>query len=322
MALELLIWASEKFFGKNERVDLKVDKKTTFNINDELLVKFVENFTDDGILQVVFDSTSATVIRVPSSGIILKISKPTKADFVQMKHEINALRILNGVDYAPKLYDYCFNKSLACIAIEDCGEDCFEQFTGISKNDWRTGVFALASGLNKMHLKGVVHQDIKLENICFDKNKKWKFIDFGLSFVPKNAWKSRNGTIPYIIPHVNGAVRDCNVSSFDVCKVKDYYAFAVVFLILANVFTVEIDDNNVILIIGDSYKAKNCLIKKALLCIAFTQLKKGARKLIWDTSNVTFKYEPCEVQEQNPTPCVKGIMEAWSDFMDIINTKH
>jgi calcium-dependent protein kinase len=62
------------------------------------------------------------------------------------------------------------------------------------------------SAINHMHIKGIVHRDLKLENILFannEPNSEIKIIDFGLS--TKYADKKLNslvGTTYYIAPEI------------------------------------------------------------------------------------------------------------------------
>jgi len=42
-------------------------------------------------------------------------------------------------------------------------------------------IFQITSALAYLHEKGLIHRDIKLQNIMLDKEKKIKLIDFGVS---------------------------------------------------------------------------------------------------------------------------------------------
>ncbi|KNC77677.1 serine/threonine protein kinase [Sphaeroforma arctica JP610] len=62
----------------------------------------------------------------------------------------------------------------------------------------------LASGLLHMHSKGVVHRDIKPDNICSDTtNGSMKFVDFGdAAYVDETIKKYMIGTMQYIAPEL------------------------------------------------------------------------------------------------------------------------
>lgn len=54
-----------------------------------------------------------------------------------------------------------------------------------------------------MNKKGVVHRDIKLENILVDKNMNLKFADFGFATNRSiNALLSYRGTMSYMAPEI------------------------------------------------------------------------------------------------------------------------
>ena len=63
----------------------------------------------------------------------------------------------------------------------------------------------LATGLKYIHSKGIIHRDIKLENIYLDKNKAIAYIgDFGLSnfWAPGMQLKTRCGSAEYAAPEL------------------------------------------------------------------------------------------------------------------------
>jgi serine/threonine protein kinase len=68
-----------------------------------------------------------------------------------------------------------------------------------------------ALGINALHCMGIIHRDIKLENILIDMQQNVRIADFGLSFIDKepkpldtsHGYSSEfKGTINYIAPEI------------------------------------------------------------------------------------------------------------------------
>ncbi|KAG1770517.1 kinase-like domain-containing protein, partial [Suillus occidentalis] len=94
----------------------------------------------------------------------------------------------------------------------------------------------LALGINSLHSMGIIHRDIKLENILIDMQQNVRIADFGLSYVhkePKPLDTSRGysadvkGTINFIAPEIL-----CNMEEPHSVKYGasvDWWAFGCVF---------------------------------------------------------------------------------------------
>ena len=75
-------------------------------------------------------------------------------------------------------------------------------------------------GINYMHQRNVVHRDIKLENIIFDKDQqKVKLVDFGFSICLKDIKQKIKvfcGTPTYMAPEI--VTKDKNRNSLNECE--------------------------------------------------------------------------------------------------------
>ena len=96
----------------------------------------------------------------------------------------------------------------------------------------------LITAVTYMHAHGVVHRDIKLENICLDKNDSVKFVDFGscLLFNPVSSpdyclSEGVHGSDPYIAPEIFLAQQDPYPSSYNAIP-ADAWSLGVVILAL------------------------------------------------------------------------------------------
>ena len=117
----------------------------------------------------------------------------------------------------------------------------------------------LLNGIEYCHNKGIVHWDIKLENILLDKNNKPKLADFGYStYLTKH--KNKVGTLQYMAPEILiGNIQD-------IYKVDIYALGVCMYVILHNTYpfkgtnNIEIGTN----ILRNKYKINNNL---SIACI-------------------------------------------------------
>lgn len=103
-------------------------------------------------------------------------------------------------------------------------ENLLEQQTGSNPNDWPiTEIEAkyiwlqVLYGVNYLHERHIIHRDIKLENVIFDKTKSFiKLVDFGFStcLMPRNSRiKIFCGTPTYMAPEI--VSKDQNINSLN-----------------------------------------------------------------------------------------------------------
>tara|TARA_B100001758_G_C18356828_1_gene583224 strand:- start:49 stop:900 length:852 start_codon:yes stop_codon:yes gene_type:complete len=74
----------------------------------------------------------------------------------------------------------------------------------LTENIIRGIIKSILNGLKHIHSKGVVHRDLKLENIMINEQNKIKIIDFGLAAKYEVSKNERNaiGSVPYIAPEM------------------------------------------------------------------------------------------------------------------------
>ncbi|KAL8043897.1 hypothetical protein ABFX02_08G012700 [Erythranthe guttata] len=86
----------------------------------------------------------------------------------------------------------------------------------------------LARGLSYLHLKNIVHRDVKTENMLLDKNRTVKIADFGVARVEASNpddMTGETGTLGYMAPEVligKPYNRKCDVYSFGICLWEIY----------------------------------------------------------------------------------------------------
>ncbi|KDO25341.1 CAMK protein kinase [Saprolegnia parasitica CBS 223.65] len=93
-----------------------------------------------------------------------------------------------------------------CVVLELlAGGDLFSRYQHqrrFSEDDVRHVVYGVLSALAYCHARSLVHRDIKLENILFDKHDNVKLADFGLATYATSALSRACGTIGFLAPEV------------------------------------------------------------------------------------------------------------------------
>ena len=84
-------------------------------------------------------------------------------------------------------------------------------------------------GLKCIHKNGIVHKDIKPENILVSNNDEFKFADFGLSCITK-CHKPFSGSLAYLDPHVIYNGHSKGFLNFQDYMNADYWALGMTFL--------------------------------------------------------------------------------------------
>ena len=90
----------------------------------------------------------------------------------------------------------------------DGGElvDYVEENKGLTEIDARSIIKQVVAALDCCHEQGIIHRDLKLENILFETKAKSriKIVDFGISGMckPNNHDKNDAGTLRYMAPEV------------------------------------------------------------------------------------------------------------------------
>jgi len=141
--------------------------------------------------------------------VIKKIPKETGSNEEDVLKEIDAGRILSHRNVS-KFIDYFSSNDCHFIVFERVyGSDLFHliekrNFVPYSERETRNIFNQILKAIAHSHDHGVVHRDIKLENILMDATGKVTVIDFGLCDIVPRGQNSQKfcGSLDYVAPEV------------------------------------------------------------------------------------------------------------------------
>ena len=150
--------------------------------------------------------------RVDDRIVAVKILKDEYLDSedyrVRFKNESHAISLLNHINVV-KVYDVCFGEDIQYIVMEHVEGITLKEF--IAKQhilDWKEAliiVVQILRALQHAHDKGVIHRDIKPQNILLLSNATIKVTDFGIAGFKRGGIRSPEekealGSVHYVSP--------------------------------------------------------------------------------------------------------------------------
>jgi serine/threonine protein kinase len=101
----------------------------------------------------------------------------------------------------------------------------------MGENGGRFFLSQMCTVLEYMHGKGVVHRDLKLENILVDDNMDLKVADFGFATFRKvHSLKSYRGTMTYMAPEIKEG------KTYDGMQIDMFSTGVILFIIVQGIF--------------------------------------------------------------------------------------
>merc|ERR1712227_1045024 len=109
--------------------------------------------------------------------------------------------------------------------------DVCQTLGGMGENGGRFFLSQMCDVLEYMHGKGVVHRDLKLENILVDDNMNLKVADFGFATFRKiHNLKSYRGTMTYMAPEIKEG------KTYDGVQIDMFSTGVILFIIVQGIF--------------------------------------------------------------------------------------
>lgn len=138
--------------------------------------------------------------------LVGKVIPNIYSDYI--KREINAMRKLHGVKGVVPLLDVIHDSENTTLIMPEYKQDLFAYITSdkyqIHDEEFTLYIVqTLKNIIFDCHQKGVLHLDIKPENIMINDDKKIVLIDFGASFITPNGYKDTLENIS--VTHICGS---------------------------------------------------------------------------------------------------------------------
>ena len=129
------------------------------------------------------------------------------------------MKKVNDCEYVIKLHEVFEDDFYVYMVLEFLQKGDLVQFFKsrplFEENELKPFYKKIVIGVGNLHKKGVIHRDIKLDNILLDKNCNPKLIDFGISSIMEANTKiyDTGGTPAYLAPEVIKAEGDVGPKS-------------------------------------------------------------------------------------------------------------
>lgn len=137
--------------------------------------KIIKNIRDD-------DKKQISIIELDNKKYILKKVKNSDANLINMLiNEVNILHALESSNISPKFYKSNISDTDNYIIIELIKGKPIYQLKFEDNRQKISFMLKLCAAIKKIHECGIVHCDLKPDNIMLDTNNEIKIIDFGIA---------------------------------------------------------------------------------------------------------------------------------------------
>ena len=147
---------------------------------------------------------------------VLKVI-PCHGQYAKYSQEVDVLCDIQGLPGVAQYVEHFEDDDNIIIVYEYCdGMELFDyllEYGPLSESDAKEIFRQLCVTMDTVHKRGIVHRDLKLENIIIDKNKRITIIDWGFAFYPqKTTERISCGSPNYASPELITLSKDKEVS--------------------------------------------------------------------------------------------------------------
>lgn len=157
-------------------------------------------------------------------------------DIDKLKRFVKESEVLNQLEHENivKMFGFFFGnrRQEPAILLEYCESNLKRRVKKLSNEDRRRIIVELSSAMKEVHRVGIIHRDLKLENILLDSNNRVKVSDFGLCTFIKSDDETMShtqmaGSMKYMAPEILQGR-----TNYD--EKVDVYSFGVVVFVVLN----------------------------------------------------------------------------------------
>ena len=119
---------------------------------------------------------------------------------LSLKNEIMCLEILRFCNISPKLIEYNLDDKMPYLMTEYIDYDRLDYFQFSGLEEKLICMINILNAVNIIHSKGIIHCDLKPQNIFINKEFDIKIIDFGISSIDGKRELINYGSLNYCSP--------------------------------------------------------------------------------------------------------------------------
>lgn len=144
------------------------------------------------------DKKQVSIIDLDNKKYILKRVNNSDVSLINMlKNEVNALYKLKESSKVPQIYYYNFSENNNMIIIELIKGKTINELRFENDKQKVSIMLKILDAIKEIHKLGVIHCDLKPDNIILDLNKNIKILDFGISINNKINYFTGYGNARY-----------------------------------------------------------------------------------------------------------------------------